>query len=344
MATRSRDRADEGRDFFRRLSDEGARASVYLVYGEERFLVDEAVRRLVTAVFPSGRDDFNFASYHGSEASGADIVAAASQVPMFGPRRVVVARGIDQLRPAELETVVAYAEAPYDTSVLVLEAVKLDGRQGAVKRLTKASTVVSVEFSRLYEREAADWVRRQASRRGMTIDTDTAAYLVDALGTPLGPLDMALERLSLFIGEGGAATLQAAMEIVPDTRARTVFELTDHLAARRFGEAVACFDRMTDQGESPIGALAMIARHFRQLVMARDAVARGLPEREMASRIGCPPFRVRDYVSGARAFSDERLRTLLSAIAETDLQLKSSRLRRELLVERLFLRICVAPG
>ena len=339
MATR-RDKASEGREFFGRVAVEGAFARVFVVHGAERFLVEEAVRRLTNAVFPSGRDDFNFTSFHGSETSGGDVVSAASQVPMFAPSRLVVLKGADQMKPAELAAVADYAEDPADFTVLVVEAVKLDGRQKAIKRLLKAAT--AVEFAPLYERDAIQWVQKQARRRRLALPSDAPAYLVDALGPALGPLDKALERVQIYVGDGDSATIDDVKSVVPDTRVRSVFELTDHLAARQFAEASACFHRMLEQGESPIGSLAMIARQFRQLLLARDGAAKGMRDSDLARHIGCPPFRVRAIGQAARGFSEARLRAILRAVAETDLALKSSRLPKATLVERLFLRICAA--
>ena len=339
MATR-RDKAEQGREFFRRVASEGAFAPVFVLYGAERFLVNEGVRRLTNAVFPDGRDDFNFAAFHGSECTGGDVAGAASQVPMFAARRMVVLKGADQMKAAELDALSTYAEDPADFSVLVIEAVKLDGRQKAVKRLLKAAQ--TVEFGTLYERDAAQWVERQARRRGLTMGRNGASYLVDALGTALGPLDMALERIQIYVGDSDSASLDDVKAVVPDTRARSVFELTDHLSERGFAEASACFHRMLEQGESPIGSLAMIARQFRQLLLAKDGSNRGMRDRELAKHIGCPPFRVRAITQASRSFSEPRLRAILRAVAETDLQLKSSRLPRETLVERLFVRICSA--
>jgi len=340
MATkRSADQIEAGRAFFRRLND-GELARVYVITGEERFLVHDAIRRVVERVFPSGRDDFNLAAFHGGEASGVDIAAAASQVPMFAAQRVVVVRGGESLSAADLDAVAGYVERAYDSTVLIIEASTLDARLKPVKRILSAAHVDAVELIALSPRDATAWAQKQARRHGAEIDGQVAGYLVDAVGADLSLLDMALERVALYAGDRRPVTLGDAEAVVPDTRSRNVFALVDHLGARELGPAIGCFHRLLDQGESPVGGLAMIARHFRALALARAAAAEGVHEQNMAQFIGCPPFKVRDYVATSRAYSPQKLATILHAIAETDLALKSSRVRRELLVERLFMRIC----
>ena len=108
MASR-RDAIEAGRAFFRRLAAEGAFAPVFLLYGEERFLVDEAMQRIERSVFPDKRDDFNYVRYHASETKAEDVVAAAQMVPMFAARRVVVCRGLERYDKKAYEAIAAYA-------------------------------------------------------------------------------------------------------------------------------------------------------------------------------------------------------------------------------------------
>ncbi len=344
MARRSNraDKVARGREFFRRLGNEGLFARTFVFYGDERFLVDEAMRRVEELAFPNGRDDFNRSGFHGGEASGADIASAADQVPMFGDRRLVVVRALNQLTGTDLEAVVEYVERSYASTVLLCEATRLDQRQKAVKRLMAAEHSACVEFPTLSERDVIGWTDRRADYRGLRLGSGAAAYLVGALGTGLQQIDLALERVRLYVGDPPPASVEVDVvrEVVPDVRARSVFELTDHLSAGRLGEATGCFRRMMDQGESPIGALAMIARQFRQLVLVRDGGRKGLRGRELAQHIGCPPFVLGEYERAAARFDDERLAAILRAIMETDHALKSSRLPRALLVERLFVRAC----
>lgn len=346
MATkRKADVVAEGRAFFKRVASDGAYAPVFAVHGEERYLVDEAVARLVRTVFPEGRDDFNLDVFHGGDAKGLDIASACDQLPMFAARRVVVVRAGEQLKAGDWEPIAAYTQRPSPSTLLILEATKFDRRSKAAKTALGAADVEQVEFPLLGERDARPWVARRASSRGLQLANDVAAYLVDALGPSLQQLDLALERIDLYVGPStdGAprrVTVGVASDVVPDTRVRSVFELADHLAARNVGASVGCFHRMLEQGDSPIGALSMIARQFRQLLLMHDGQRLGLSERELARHVGCPPFRLRDTAAAARRFTPGRLQRILGEILETDRLLKSSRLPDALHVERLLVAIC----
>lgn len=343
MATRKADALAAGRAFFKRVATDGAFAPVFAVSGEERYLVDEAVSRLIRSVFPEGKDDFNLDLFQAGERKGIDIASACEQVPMFAAKRVVVVRAGEHFKAADWEPLAAYCERPSPSTLLILEGAKFDQRSKAAKRVFAAKGVVSVAFPLLGERDASAWLARRARSRGLELDGEVAPYLVEALGSSLQQLDLALERIDLYIGSDAddrRLTVARAAEVVPDTRVRSVFELADALGTRDLGTALRSFHRMLEHGDSPIGALTMIARQFRQMLLHHDGQARRLPERELARYVGCPPFRLRDVARAARRFSPEQLQSILHEVLLTDRALKSSRLPDALHVERLFVSIC----
>lgn len=346
MATR-RNNPDNGRardEFFARVDAEGAYAPVFLLTGEERYLVDDALRRVVRSVFPSGRDDFNLETWRGGLAKGIDVSSACRTLPMFAARRVCVLRDVDEVSAAELGPIAEYVTNPEPSTVLVLEGVKLSQQSKAGKAIAASPSVVAVEFGSLSPQEAVRWVAGAQGRHGVRLDGAGAEYLVEALGPSLFGLDKALERIALYIGTpGSSATLDQVREVVPDLRSRTVFDLVDAVASRDTAGAVSLARRLVEQGESGVGTVAMIAMHFRRVLRVHAALREGVSSRDLSSALGLPGFLVGRYEQQARRFSDRDLRQALRGALQADRSLKSSRLPDDLLVDRLVMSIC-APG
>src|SRR5258708_8233088 len=130
---------------FRSLK-KGARISepVYLLYGDEDVLKDEAIRALVdTAV--GANSDFNLDVRFASDLTPESFHALVNTPPMLADRRAVVVRGVEQLgkRKTKLrDEVVRYLASPNPTTVLVL--VVAAGEE-ADADLVRASAVVAVD-------------------------------------------------------------------------------------------------------------------------------------------------------------------------------------------------------
>src|SRR2546426_12639409 len=96
--------------------------TVYLLYGDEDVLKDEAVRMLVDAAVRSSRD-FNLDVRFAPDLTPESFHALVNTPPMLAERRAVVIRGVEQLgkRKTKLrDEVLRYLAAPNPTTLLVL--------------------------------------------------------------------------------------------------------------------------------------------------------------------------------------------------------------------------------
>lgn len=344
MATKKQRSTEEGRAFFRRLIKEGPWVPVYLVMGTERFLIQEAIGRLVRSVFPDESDDFNDARFDAREDSAIDVVAACETLPMFAQRRVVRVRNVDNWKVADLNNLAAYIERPSDTTLLIMEAESLPKRSKAARTIHASDNVASVQFDAMDTHETIQWAGRRSRKYHLRMNRQTATQLVDHVGDSLEALDRALEKLMLFTGAKKDApanvTTDTLDEVIVDARMRSVFELTDALAKRDMARSVRTYRRMRLYGDSPLGAVSMIAREFRGMLTARAGKRSNASDAEIAKLIGSPPWVVKKYVQSARAFTNDELHSILKRATRTAAALTSSRLDDDLHVERLILEIC----
>src|SRR5579885_2494417 len=100
----------------------GAPAAAYYLHGDEDLLKDEAVQALIARAVEPGARDFNVDQRAAAELDPATLRVLVDTPPLLAARRVVVLRGVEQLKKtsrvrAELSR---YLEAPNPTTVLVL--------------------------------------------------------------------------------------------------------------------------------------------------------------------------------------------------------------------------------
>lgn len=319
---------------------------VYYLHGPDGFMLKTAVEAVVEAALPDGRNDFNFEQFRGNDATAEAIRSAAETLPFMTERRVVVVRDVQQMPSGELDDLKEYFKDPSPTTCMIVVAMtakkKLDGRTSAVKAMRKAAA--EYEFKELREREVGEIIRRNARPLDLELDTNAVAYLVEALGTDMAALVSALEKIDLYVGtDRRRATVEDVQAIVADTRVKTVFDLTEALGSRDFGESLKILDRMMVGGESPIGITAMIARHFRIVGRLQDGTVARLKKNEAARKVGVHPYFLRDYKGDARRFSRPEVEQLRRRLTETDLALKSSRLADRVVMEGLLYDICSRP-
>ena len=338
---------NRSRNFFRDLKKRESPAPVYYLYGEETFMLDEAVDAVLDFAAPDGLNDFNYDSFQGRDASGEAIVSACEMLPMMVDRRIVVVRDAQDMPMQELEELSDYLDDPAETTCLIVHAnttqKSLDGRKSIVRKLKKAG--VSCEFAALYENEVGEILNRHSRKRDLRLTPAAVAYLIEAVGTDLTTLNSSLDKIDLFIGETDESPRlvddDTVREVVADTKVRTVFDLTDALGDQKFEEALRVLDSMLLNGEPPLRILAMVARHFRIVARLHDPEVRSLSGRnDKAKAVGVVPFFLKDYQRHARKFSLEDLTTIREKLLEVDQALKSAGLDDRTLMESLLYDIC----
>ncbi|HEY7128493.1 MAG TPA: hypothetical protein VH332_02410, partial [Nitrospira sp.] len=83
-------------------------APLYALIGEEDLLRDAGLSLIKEAVLAGEGDDFNCDLFYGDEAEGTAIVACASEVAVFAPRRLVIVKAADKLSAKHVEVLLPY--------------------------------------------------------------------------------------------------------------------------------------------------------------------------------------------------------------------------------------------
>ncbi len=311
---------------------------LYYLYGEEQYLVDRGVRRLLELVVAPDTRDFNFTVFYGNECKVEEIVEAAQTFPMFADRRVVLVKKGSDLPAAALEVLIGYVAAPSPSTCLIFQAEKADLRKKFFTEFKKSGELV--EFKRPYENQLGSFIAEEAAGRGKKVEPAAAALLSYLVGTNLQELASQLEKVTTFVGERSTIRIDDIREIVSDTKVDSVFELANALGERDLGRCLRCLHTILRDGEAPLMVLAVLTRHFRQLWLVRELLDKKETPQEIGRRTGIHPYFLKAMVGQARKYRLAEFRQVFERLFATDLALKSGGGKPALLMECLVMAIC----
>lgn len=327
----------EPADFLRRL-ERRELAPIYLFYGEETFLLEDAVSRLTRAALQEGISDFNLDTFYGAQADGARIRDVVETLPMMSPRRLVVVKQAGELSEADWTELASVLQKAVASTTLVFVCAKIDKRKKAFKFLL--TEAVSVEFKPPSENQIAGWITRLADQAGLELSHNQVVLIHQLVGSNLMDLNGELKKLADFCGTRRSPTDAEIKLVVSHLRAENIFDLTQAIACGDRAAALVCLAHLLDRGESEIGVLALISRHVRILKGVREGQARGLTGPKLSARVGVPPYFLRQYVDQSRHWPPAKLEQAFQALLTTDRALKSSPVSGPIWLENLILRIC----
>src|SRR2546426_9008198 len=218
----------------RSLKPEGrAPDPVYYLHGDEDVLKDEALRALTARAVEAAARDFNVDTRSAADLDAAALRALVDTPPLLAQTRVVVLRGIEQMRRGSKarQELLRYLAAPNPTTVLIL--VHSAGEEHDPE-LARLATAVAVEP--LPPERVARWVAHRAKQLGLEMEAEAIAALVETASTGLSALAQELDKLTA-VTAGRTATRDDVTALAGVRRGQTMNQLVDATLERRAGGA-----------------------------------------------------------------------------------------------------------
>jgi DNA polymerase-3 subunit delta len=311
---------------------------VYLLYGDEDYLVERARDGVLARL---GARLSLLRARPGEDGLVGRVEDALRSGSLFGGKPAVLVSGAQDLSEAEQEGLLGIL--PTET---VAHLVLVAGAPDMRRRLfaTCARRGWAFEFPRLAMGRVPVWLRQEAQARGCALGTDAAELLVELTGPDLRAATGEIEKLSLYVGSGRPIDATVVAEVVGSRRARSMFELADHVQRREVSRALAVLRTLLEQGAEPVAIAAFLAGQLRRMIVAAELGGQKRPAGDVAQALGLPLWVAERINDGARRYGVQRLRATLRRLADVDVSLKSSRLDRGLLLESFVLGLRRAEG
>ncbi len=240
---------------------------VLLFHGEEPYLSRLGVRLLKRAVLTPGSDAFDFVSLSGRETTAEAIVSQAGTVPMLSDRRLTVVYEFEGLSPAQRTKLLDYVRAPYETSCVALVSFsRLSGRNKFEQGLLASAAVV--ECGSLGPDALTALAARMAEERGLKVEEDAMAVLVDWTSGDLSRVDNELGKLESYCSSGTVTV--ADIETVVGAKASSLGDLAAAVAEGRSGDALARLSELVDGGVEPAQLVSQLFGCWTALWLVRS--------------------------------------------------------------------------
>ena len=316
--------------FLKDLMD-GKVARVYFFHGEENYLIDEGVQKILTKFVKKGSAGFDREIFYGDDVDANRVISAVTAVPMLGGRKVVVVKQFDRMPPTDQEYIARYCMRPSPHSILVLTAKKPDFRKKPFQILRKVAA--EVECKPLYASDMKEYLINLVATKGKSIHPQAAQLLVDRLGTSLGSLVNEVNKLLEFTRERREITVEDVAHVVGISRSFNIFELRDAIGERNLKKSLFIARRMIELGEKPVYIVSMLTGYFLELWKIQLLKQQRKTNTQIGRELHIHHFFVNKEIDQAMKFSREEIFRNMKILLEADTHLKTSYQKPGLVVE-----------
>ena len=296
----------------------------YLVRGDQPALLADAVKSLVAELAEGGDTSLMTEELAGDEYTVGTVVDAAQTPPLFGERRIVVARDIGRFSTHDVEPLVAYLGDPLLTSCVVLVAGGGQVARSLVEAVRKAGHVIDAGVPG--GRGRSTWLAARLKEGPVRLDARAAAMVGEHLGDDLDRLRSLLEMLAAAHGQGGRLGPEEVAPFLGGAGSVAPWELTDAIDRGDTAVALAVLRRLIGPGgRHPLVILATLHSHFGRMLRLDGAdVADEAGAAVLLGMSGGSTYPAKKALLQARRLGHAPVARAIHLLAEADLALKGA--------------------
>ena len=263
------------------------------------------------------------------------------------------------------------------TSVLIF-TVKgyIDGRSRLVKAIDRVGKYVTFDRLEPGQSSQQDPLFRSVSKKlgdqGKRITLNAFNLLRERTDNDLHLLFESLEKIMAFVGEKAQIDEEDIRNLVSSSGFENIFALTDAIGKRAVSRAVESLHSILQSGEPPIRINALIARQIRLSLQAKlladkenlkptvgrinyqefvntvfkplaSRLSGSLPQNPQVNLLKQNPYAAYKIFQCIPYFSTAELTQGLERTLDADIQLKSSQLSPDCILEQLIYELCSTP-
>lgn len=319
----------------------GTVRNVYCFYGPEAYIRRSALETLRKKVLMPGLESVNETVL--SAPSAQQIVESCETLPMMSDYRLIIVRDCALTQSAkakdeaqESAVLCEYLTRVPETTCLLFElGDTLDKRKKLSQALLKLPGAVS--FDALTDEQMERWMTQTLRPLQKRMNREACEALTFTSGRDLTLLFGELQKLAAYVGERQEITAQDVEQIATHTAECTVFAMVDAISEGRAQQAFTLLNVLLQGGEQRIGILAMITRHYRQMMHLCALMRDRIPQAQQAKLLGVPPFSLNRLARQVGKRPYDKLRACLEACVQADYDIKRGALREDAALERLML-------
>ena len=323
--------------------------SIYLLYGEELFLLENSLKRIKN-IFGECIKGINYINI--DETNYTELIQDI-ETPAFGyEKKLIIARNTGLLKKdgkrknVELEKsrekLIEYLNKNIDmikeSVVLVFVEENADNKKELYKVIDKNGVVCNFEYQKPIQLEKR--IKVICNGYEVKIDDSTLRYFIECCGTNMQDLINEIRKLIEYAGKGGKILKEDIDELSIKKIESVIFDLTDSLGKKDTAKALQVLKNLIYAKEPLQKILITLYNHFKKIYFTKLALKY---EKDIISSLDLKPnqtFLVNKYKQQAGYFTEYELKQILQKLRDLDYEYKNGLIDLQIGMESILCAYC----
>ena len=305
---------------------------VYLLFGDEPFLVNSYKKRLREAI--AGDDTMNYNYFEGKGQDVKEIISLADTMPFFAEKRLILMEDSGFFKGgAGADELTEYMGGIPESTCLVFVESEVDKRSRLYKAVKKYG--YAAELSHQEPAQLARWAAGILAKNGKKITTRTMEYFLGKTGDDMENITSELDKVISYTLGRDVITEEDIDAVCITQVTNKIFDMITAIANRQTKKAMDLYEDLLTLKEPSMRILFLIARQFNQILQVKELMGRGMDRSTISSKLKLQPFVTGKVMAQAKTFTKEQILSYVNLCVDAEESVKTGKLQDRLAVELL---------
>jgi len=309
---------------------------IYFLYGPDTYRSREKLKELIA----KNQIGFNVERINGAKIDADELNKHISTHDLFSQKKFLVIEDMADKNNKLKEDIINFLKKLKfnELDFLIFYDSQIDKRSIIFKVLnSKADEIYAFDLLKPAEMEV--WLQKKCQAINLNINKDNLKKLSVALGDDTWLAMSELQKLKAYTN-GEEVQYEDIDKMVRGKLDDDIFKLTDMIANNNNkSQALKLLKDQIESGSNEIYLLTMIVRQFRILIQLKSFLSKTSNTFQAAKTLNLHPFVVQKSLPMVSKYPIEKLKNIFQKLLKVDLQLKSSKVQGEVLLEKFVLEM-----
>lgn len=320
--------------------------SLYLIYGEEDYLIDKIVKR-IKKNFGELLPGMNYIQI---DESSTDDIISNIESPAFGfDKKLIIVKNSglfkkdgrkktgSPIQEAITDFINENMEIINEMVTLVFVEKEID-KNNVYTAIEKNGILCECEL--LNPKQIISNLKKICQMYKVNLEDSVAQYFLEIAGTSMQELINEIRKLIEYAGEGGTITKDAIDNLTTKQVESVIFDLTDNLGMKKTDKAIEVLENLIYRKEPIPKIVVTLYNHFKKLYYCNIAIK---TNKDVVNALNLKPtqmFLVTKYKKQATYFKISDLKQLLVELADLDYNYKNGKIDIEVGLKSILCAYC----
>ncbi len=308
----------------------------YLLYSEEKYLIDEEINKIAKK---EKIEDISISRYDLDIDIIKDIIDDCMTISLFESKKIVIIDNCTYFNRVknnedDVNLMLKYLENPNPDTILIIisHSSSIDTTKKISKKLKENGKIV--ELTKKNTKSVVSKLFDDYKISSKTID-----LFIERVGEDLSILSKEAEKLKIYKIDDKEITNQDVIDCSTFLIDTDIFKFIDNIINKNKELALTTYYELLKNNEEPLKIIVLLASKFRLMYQACALYKKRMSEKEISNILGVHPYPVKLAIQSGQRYPEKLILNFLSGLADLDKDIKTGKINPELGMELFILKV-----